>query len=105
MLGEHEPMEVHSAFSSVFFEYRIVFNLNLNIELSSLLKYKSDQNNREHYQLEGSSLYVQILFVCHSVRHHISHLAPSNHPKIMSDPTYHIPLDLVHVWLYQEHVW
>ena len=24
---------------------------------------------------------------------------------IMSDPTYYIPLDLVHVWWYQEHVW
>ena len=23
----------------------------------------------------------------------------------MSDPTYHMPLDLVHVWWYQEHVW
>ena len=23
----------------------------------------------------------------------------------MSDPIYYIPLDLVHVWWYQEHVW
>ena len=23
----------------------------------------------------------------------------------MSDPTYYIPLDLVHVWWYREHVW
>ena len=42
------------------------------------------------------------LFVCLSVRHHfnISVLWPSNHPRIMSDPTYYIPLDLVHVWWY-----
>ena len=56
---------------------------------------------------EGSSLQVEILFVCLSVRHHfnISVLWPSNHPRIMSDPTYYIPSDLAHVWWCQEHVW
>jgi len=48
---------------------------------------------------EGSSLQVEILSVCHSVilsfRHHfnISNIGPSNHPRIMSDPTYYILLE------------
>ena len=44
---------------------------------------------------EGSSLQVEILSVCLSVRHHfiISNLGPSNHPRIMSEPTYYTPLE------------
>ena len=47
------------------------------------------------YLTEGSSLQVKILsvclIVCLIVRHHfnISNIGPSNHPRIMSDPTYH----------------
>ena len=44
---------------------------------------------------EGSNLQVEILSVCVSVRHHFnfSNLGPSNHHRIMSDPTYHTSLE------------
>ena len=44
---------------------------------------------------EGSSLQVEILWFCLFVRHHfnISNIGPSNHPRIMSDPTYYTSLE------------
>ena len=89
----------------------LVANRNTKFSTSSTRRTRRCTNYQGtkilHWSPVGSGFFTRVyklkfcLSVLLSVRNHfnISNLGPSNHPRIMSEPTYYTPLDLTCGWV------